>query len=263
MDLCQGSGQASPMAYDPSTARLFVSDLYNSRVMIFSANTPGNPVNNEAASYVLGQTDFFSDIDADNQVGQDAGDGPVTQSGMNYPYGVAFDSTNDLLYVDDSGNNRLMQFNVAPGTLANGENASDLLGHYNSTTSTATVLWNSESPNNGPTALGFYGMAGMALDPLHHWLFVTDQYNNRVLVYALNTDNSFPSGSGGHTATYVLGQTSLQGGDVCTTTQSSLCFPNDLAVDPVNQLLYVGDTGNDRVMVFSTASMSNGENRVL
>ena len=261
LDLCQGAGgQDTPMTYDPSNARLFVSDEYNNRVMIFNAQTPGEPVNDEAASYVLGQTNFT------NSNGSNIGYSNVSQSGLSTPNGVAFDPTNDLLYVDDSYNSRLMQFNVASGTLANGENASDLLGEYSSPTSTATVEWTQNGPNNGPTALGmsiFNDISQPAgyvtLDPVNHYLYVADNNNNRVMIYALNTDNSIPTASGGHTATYVLGQTSLQGGSNANCTASTMDAPMGLAYDSVNNRLFVVQQNQARVLVFDNMSTpSNG-----
>lgn len=141
-----------------------------------------------------------------------------------------------------------------------GENATDELGEYTSPTSTATVNWFNNSPNNGPTALGFAAPTSVVLDPIQHHLFVSDTYNDRVMVYNLNTDNSIPTSSGGHTASYVLGQTSLTNATNCNLTQSGLCGPMGLAFDPVNQRLFVVDSWYTRVMVFNTASISTGMN---
>jgi sugar lactone lactonase YvrE len=151
--------------------------------------------------------------------------------------------------------------------------ATDLLGQYNSISSTASVNWSGNGFNNGPTPLGLstaWGCnggyrnvwgGGIAIDPVNHYLFVSDDCNNRVVVYTLNTDNSIPTSSGGHTASYVLGQSGLQGQRLCQLTQSGLCMPMGLAVDPPNQRLFVADFYNNRVMVFSYASgFTNGEN---
>ena len=100
---------------------------------------------------------------------------------------------------------------------------------------------------------------GAALDAVHHYLYISDAFNNRVMVYTLNTDNSISTLSGGHTANYVLGQTSLQGGSTNNTTQSTLNLPKGIAIDPVNQRLFVADYQNNRVMVFSTSGLSSGE----
>jgi DNA-binding beta-propeller fold protein YncE len=149
--------------------------------------------------------------------------------------------------------------------IGNGESATDLLGQYTSASSTATVVWTNSGQNNGPNALGFIQPADVAVDAVNHYLYVADSMNNRVLVYTLNADNSIPASSGGHTATYVLGQTSLRGADQedsggGVVNQSGMTAPQGLAVDPANQRLFVSDTDNCRVLVFSTSSLSNGMN---
>jgi DNA-binding beta-propeller fold protein YncE len=143
-----------------------------------------------------------------------------------------------------------------------GENASDEIGQYTSPSSTATVSWTQWGYNNGPTALGFVVPADVALDPVNHQLFVSDAGNFRVLVYALNTDNSIPTASGGHTASYVIGQPNFSTGNGCLFYQFSLCSPQGLAVDTVNNRLFVSDYNNNRVLVYSTPITSNGPNAI-
>jgi DNA-binding beta-propeller fold protein YncE len=252
------SGLSAPLglAYDAANSRLFVTDSYigshtGNRVLVFSTSSLSS---GENASYVLGQANFTT------------GTGHTTQSGLYEPSIPIFDSTNDLLYVCDGAqtNNRVMVFNVAPGTIANGENASDLLGEYTSLTSTATVIYTQNGQNNGPTALGFnlnsQHHEDTVIDPVDHYLFANDNGNNRVMAYTLKIDNSFPTTSGGHTASFVLGQSSLEGANAPARTQSGLDNPYGLAFDPVNQRLFIADTTNCRVMVFGTSSLSNGEN---
>jgi DNA-binding beta-propeller fold protein YncE len=143
---------------------------------------------------------------------------------------------------------------VSVDSIGNGMTATDLLGHYNSLTSTATVTWTDIWQNNGPTALGFGSTGGIALDPVHHNLFVADPNPNRVLVYALNTDNSIPTTSGGHTASYVLGASDFMGD--CNSSCSGIGPPGGMAVDTVDNLLYVA--AGCWIPIFNTASISNG-----
>ncbi len=151
-------------------------------------------------------------------------------------------------------------------SIGNGENATDLLGQYSSATSTATVVWTDNGMNNGPNALGFSQPSDVAIDPVNHYLYVADTDNQRVLVYALNTDNSIPTSSGGHTAAYVLGQTTLQGAwgednNTGATSASGLYRPQALAVDSANNRLFVADAGNARILIYDMASgISNGMN---
>jgi len=238
--------------YDPATNLLYVCDTDNHRVLTFSTSNAGQVLNDESAQYVLGQANFTS--------GTTNQGGATGQSTLAGAVGGFYDSTNTQEYVVDQNNNRIMIFNAAPASIANGENASDELGQY-TTPGGATNLWTANGPNNGPTALGMYLPRGVALDAVHHYLYVSDSSNNRVMVYALNTDNSLSTSSGGHTASYVIGASSLQGANAGgTTTQSTLAYPAGIAVDTANQRLFVADNQNNRVMVFSTASLSNGMN---
>ncbi len=283
-----GMSLPSGLSYDSVHSQLYVVDGNNDRVLAFNVN-PGTIANGENAVGVLGQGAFNT-----------AAGGCCTQSGLwymegSYPaVGVLYDSTTQDVYVPDYANNRVMIFNVAntgfyngmfadyvlgqadfysgdangaPGTIADDENASDELGQYTSITSAATDLWTSNGPNNGPTALGLNGFfanqvrgGDTALDTVNHYLYVSDSANSRVLVYALNTDNSISTVSGGHTASYVLGQTTLQGADNCNTSQSGLCVPLGLAYDAVNQRLFVADQFNNRVLVFNMSSITSGMN---
>jgi DNA-binding beta-propeller fold protein YncE len=152
-----------------------------------------------------------------------------------------------------------------PGTgasIVNGENATDALGQFASTSSDATVVYTTggANNNNGTTesALGFSGSTRLALDPVNHRLFVADLNNIRVLVYNLNTDNSIPA-SPGHTASYVLGQPNFTS-NAPATTQAGLATANGLVCDAVNNRLFVADSANNRVLVFNTATITNGMN---
>jgi DNA-binding beta-propeller fold protein YncE len=137
------------------------------------------------------------------------------------------------------------------------EDATDEIGQYTSLSSAATDAWTQSGSNNGgPNALGYALPTGLALDPVLHYLYVTDAGNNRVMVYALGTDNSISTASGGHTASYVLGQSSLRNSSVSNT---GFNYANGLAVDTVNSRLFVADTNNNRVLVFPTP-VTNGEN---
>ena len=131
-------------------------------------------------------------------------------------------------------------------------NAIDELGQY-TTPAGATNSWTQWGPNNGPTALGLDGPYGTALDTTNHYLYVADSNNSRVLVYTLNTDNSIPTSSGGHTATYVLGQMSLQGANTGGGSMSQLNYPTGIAFDAVNNRLFVSDYGNSRVLVYNVS----------
>lgn len=97
---------------------------------------------------------------------------------------------------------------------------------------------------------------GLAYDTTSDVLFVADSTNHRVVGYS---HADILSGGGEASMTYVLGQpdfTTRSPG----TTQSKMWFPSGLAVDSTNHLLFVADTGNNRVLVYDITSIVNGEN---
>jgi len=96
-----GMSAPSYVAYDSTSQRLFVSEAStgNNRVLVYDLS--GGFVNGMAASYVLGQPNFTSSGAA------------TTQTGLNGPTGLLYDSTNRRLFVSESLNNRIMIFDVA------------------------------------------------------------------------------------------------------------------------------------------------------
>jgi len=196
------------------------------------------------------------------------GDTPVSDSGAPLAIGagytsLAFDYANGTFDDVRVYNSALTtaQVDQVYSHISDGVNATDELGQYTSPSSTATDAWLDSGPNNGPTALGFDGPSGVALDPVNHYLYVSDCNNNRVMVYTLNSDNSISTSSGGHTASFVLGQTSLQGAPQINDGSgpaNALGCPLGLAVDTVHNRLFVDDQIGDRVLVFTTP-VSNGQ----
>ena len=146
------------MALDPVNYRLFVADDIHNRVMVFPAY--GNACNcfasGENASYVLGQADFTHIT------------GAKTQSGMTSPASLAYDSTNNRLFVGEIGNNRVTVFDVGPSAIhINGENASFELGQPSGTTAFTTSGANL-------TQSGMEYPAGLLYDPGSGRLFEAD-----------------------------------------------------------------------------------------
>jgi DNA-binding beta-propeller fold protein YncE len=240
------AGMHSPygLAYDASGNRLFVSEVDAHRVMVYDV---ASITNGENAINVLGQSGytFFGNN--------------TSWSGFSAPRGMAHDSTNNLLYVADYSNNRVMQFNVA--SITNGESASDLLGQYSNGNSTATTVGTqSVVDNNGRppvTDLGFWTPQDILLDAANRRLYVSEINNNRVLVYNLNPDLSLPD----RTPDAVLGQPDFTSNQAATT-QSGMDSPYGLALDRTGNRLFVADRDNARVLIYDVASITNGENAV-
>ncbi len=109
------------VAIDTVGHRLFIADTENNRVLVYNLDTNNNLID-RIADNVLGQPDFTSWFPA------------TTQSGLRYPCGLAYDSTNNRLFVADTSNNRVVVYDVT--TITNGENAINVLGQTDFTSNT-------------------------------------------------------------------------------------------------------------------------------
>ena len=215
----KGMGYPYGLAVDAG-GRLWVSDGGNNRVLRF--NNAASKANGAKADGVLGQPDFTSNTYV------------TTRAGMYDPSGVTLDNASGRLYVSDFGNSRVLVFNAAVG-LANGANASYVLGQKDFTTGTANTGGISSTTLYYPSAV-FYDQAAKVL-------WVADTSNNRVLMYG----NLFTSLSTTSTAAYdgwVLESTAAShvGGSLSAT-----------------GLLHIGDDASNRqyrsILSFNTAGL--------
>ena len=223
------SGMIFPfrLAYDSVNTRLFVAENVNDRVLVYDV---ASITDGENAINVLGQPDFTSSANA------------TTQSGLNFPAGLAYDSVNTRLFVLDNLNNRVLVFDVS--SITDGENAINVLGQAFFNTSVAAT-----------TQSGLSGPTGMVYDSVNQRLFVSGRTNHRVTVFDVTAITD------GENAINVLGQTNFTN-NAAVTTQSGFFRPRDMAYDSGNQRLYVPEEGNNRVMIFDVASIVNGEGAV-
>jgi DNA-binding beta-propeller fold protein YncE len=230
-------------SFDAVNERLFVTDRTGSRVLVYNVAT-GSIATGENASNVLGPSGYTTC--SLNQGGS------VSQSSIGRPTAPAFDPADQLLYVTDQNNNRVLVFNVATGNIANGENASYELGQPSGTAFTSSSTATTQSGMNSP--------AGAAFDPNTFRLFVADENNYRVLVF--NVQPAYISN--GENASFVIGQATFTSGSAnqgvaSTPTQSSLYLitagGNPVAYDPATTKLFVTDYTNQRLMIFDGTTL--------
>lgn len=233
------------IAYDPVNNRLFVEDYY--RVLVFNlSNGISNSMN---ASYVLGEPDFTT-TNSTTSINTLNEPGP-------YGGGLAFDPTNDRLFVADAY--RVLVFNVSPSSLqtnGNGENASYVIGQTNFTNINEAC-----SRNGLYTASYNDDSFSLAFDNANQRLFVSDGYEcSRVLVFDVSPATLQANGNG-ENASYVLGQTSFTS-STYNATQNNLYGPTGIGYDPSNNTLFVDDYYGIRVMLFnvSPSTIANYEN---
>lgn len=109
--------------------------------------------------------------------------------GMHQPRSVVLDTANKRLFVADTGNYRVLIFNLNSQNMPIDMEADYVLGQPDFTTR-----------NYVATQDGARSMFALAYDPDRQWLFAADGTNSRVLVYDVNSITN------GEDAIHVLGQ---------------------------------------------------------
>ena len=230
----------------------FLADRDNDRVLIFSGDIASSSA---AASFVLGQAGLNS-ID-----GVDSDD-----SRLESPTDVAFDGTRNRLYVADTGHHRVLVFDglleideeTSLPRVRNGRAASRVIGQPSFTAVQANV------GQPSPFATSLSSPSGVEVSP--NRLFIADTGNHRVLTY--ETGDAGPAAL----PNAVLGQANFTSGDAnrgSAADGSTLSSPTDVAVSDTVVLngstgaVFVADSGNHRVLQFTSPRPSTGDAAVV
>jgi len=203
---------------------LFVADSGNNRVLEFSKGSASGA----AAVRVYGQPTFNASARPTQ---------PSAQT-LSAPQGLFVDAAYNL-FVADSAANRVLVYPNTSGAPPTGLPASIVIGQK---------AFSSAGPGGGPT--GLHAPTDVALDSAGD-VFIADNGSNRVVIYPslLSLPNT------GGAAVLAIGQPSLQGVGPNWNTPDGLATPEGLS-SPFGILvdrqdtLYVGDTGNNRVVHF-------------
>jgi DNA-binding beta-propeller fold protein YncE len=137
--------------------------------------------------------------------------------------------------------------------ISDGQNAEDVIGQ----TTSGAPDFNSGTLYDSQSLLGLNVTYDVAVDTVSHRLFVADTNTHRVLVYDLNSSNVIVD----RTPDYVLGQSNFLTNNMVTTI-NSLFSPTSVDFDSAGNQLFVAGIGNERVLMFDTVSITNGENAV-
>jgi len=203
------------------------------------ASSPGY-----AATNVLGQTDGSGNPSFTTDT-TDNGKSPIDGTSMDYPEGTAIDLVHHRLFVADCGNNRVLVFNLDNSNNPTSTAANYVLGQ--------TSLSGS---NQGSGNSGMNCPEDPTYDPADNWLFVADTGSSRSRILVYDLSNGITDGM---PASYELGQSSFAGGGCDyqgSPTAYDMCDAyGGLAYDTVHHRLFVGDAGNNRILVFN---MTNG-----
>jgi len=221
--------------------KLYIADTQDNRVLVYNSIPTAN---NAAADLVLGQPTFTTFVSPDiTKTNVDP-----TASNMSSP--VAIGSDGHHLLVTDLGHNRILIWNSIP--TQNNQAADQVLGQpdfVNQVPNYASALCPSNGTDPATNKPAYPARCGATLsfpraaitDGTR--LFVADGGNDRVLVYS-----QFPTANGA-TADVVLGQTDAFVNNSSSNTDA-FATPVALAWDGSTNL-YVGDTFNRRVVVYS------------
>ena len=224
-----------------TAGNLYVADAGNNRALEYL--TPfavSAPIVGQSAVQVWGQDGSFTSTDCNF--------GAATINGLSLcsPEGVTLDTSNDL-YVSDTNNNRVLEFN--PGDTI----ADNVFGQ--------SGIFTTGLCNGGgvPSADTLCTPRGLAADPAGD-LFVADTDNSRVLEFnqPLGALNAL-TGAGDATADLVLGQGGSRksfGTQVCASSigdpapsATGICDPAGISLDGSGDLL-VADALNNRVLEY-------------
>ena len=183
-----------------SSGNLYIADSYNYRIRKVA---PGGTISTLAGTGTQGYS----------------GDGgPATSAKLDYPYGVAVDSSGNL-YIADMRNYRVRK--VAPG------------GTISTVAGTGTSGY---SGDGGPaTSAKLSYTSGVAVDSSGN-LYIADEGNNRIRKVAPGGTISTVAGTG----------TSGYSGEGGPATSAQLNTPYGVAVDAAGNL-YIADTNNKRI----------------
>ncbi len=235
---------------------LFVTDKTDNRVLIYDITL--GITDGMSAVRVLGQDDFTS-----NAVNRGAGDATCSPAGLDGgdlsrpgSASVLGLGTKSFLFVTDNYNDRVLAWDVTAGisTLVNGQAADFVLGQAD---------FSGICSNRGSSeasALGLDDPGGVTV-----WgskLFVSDENNNRVLVYETGVNAALLVS--GMAASLVLGQQDFTGKEVNQgggVTAKGFKYPGNLAIS--GDYLFVADWDNDRVEVFDLNNLATNMDAAL
>ena len=233
--------------------KLFIADTQNHRVLIYNSIPTQNGA---AADVVLGQPDFTTFVQPDISQAR------VNATATNMLNPVAVTSDGVKLFVTDLGHNRVLIWNTIPTSNAapadveigqpdmNGSlpNNSFILDPADATKKIGVLCESNGTDSDGKPTFPASCNATLSFPRFAlsdgKRLFIADGGNDRVLVFkTVPTQNA-------QSADYVIGQL---GGDINQATDAvdSLRTPISMAWDGTN--LYVADSYNRRIMVYSPA----------
>lgn len=201
---------------------LFVSDGGNNRILRFNSPTSGT------ADVVFGQSNFTSSSSG------------LSATKFDSPMGISV-ANGEYLYVADRINNRVLRFNSSISTSSNGNTANGVIGQPFFTS----------SPNAGLSSTTFDFPLGLVSDGKDR-LYITDSNQGRLVT----VDNASSVNYASVQAPFsnVLGASDFTSYNSTITQGEMYAGVSGIAVDISKNKLYVGNSGANRILVYSASS---------
>lgn len=195
---------------------------------------------------VIGST--FSVIAGSATASGNTGDnGPATSALLKNPYGIALDSNNNI-YIADYGNTRIRMIYVASnGTRTGGLLTNGLtVGNIYAIAGTGTYSYSGNNVAATSATLRF--PKGVAIDSTFN-VYIADT-NNNVIRKITNSTGLISTIAGANPTTGAAAMSTFAGDGTSTSTSWGLAAPQGVSVYLTG--IYIADTGNNRVRVFSS-----------
>ncbi|MGY5146668.1 MAG: fibronectin type III domain-containing protein [Candidatus Nitrosopumilus sp. bin_7KS] len=156
------------------------------------------------------------------------------------PTFMIIDNSQQMLYVSDSGNDRIVVFELVTGTTC--PNGTD--------EAVDGVCFVKEFGTPGTDEGEFDDPGGLAYDSADNLLYVADSDNNRIQIFEIVDGDTCPS----NTEEVVDGVCFVEEFGSSGTGNGNFDTPLGIALDTTNDLLFVADSDNDRIQVFNLDS---------
>jgi len=244
--------------------KFFVVDSANSRVQIFdddgefqskfgSSDSGDNEYLGSAVGITIQESSrdiFVSDVERDSisvfgSTGNfkfkfDSFDG---NDDFRNPTNMVIDNSEEMLFVTDTGNDRIVIFELIDDTTCPSGTVESVDG----------ICFVKEFGSAGSDEGEFDDPTGLAFDSVNDLLYVADTDNNRIQIFEIIEGNTCPSGTqeivDGVCFVEEFGSAGIGNGKFDT--------PMGIALDTTNDLLFVADSDNDRIQVFDLDTESS------